>query len=282
MLTCFATQAALDEAKDGEKTAHRRTRDAQRVLERCLNKRAMLYERKDACSGRLRQLGALPQEAFTKYKDQSACARACVLALCHAPPVFLTRRTLSLVGLKTLYAKLVATNKEAKKYTHVNKKALDQYVSFSTQREQLLERKQEQEKGHAKITELIAVLDAKKDEAIERTFKQVAKYFSDVFRELVPDGRASLVMQVAEGKERLVGWFSHERVLTLCRADAGPGVARVDRYTGVAIRVSFGGTGETRLLQQLSGGQKSLVVSGHAFGVQSRRRRTDSRARRRR
>ena len=34
-------------------------------------------------------------------------------------------------------------NKELKKYSHVNKKALDQFVSFSEQKEKLLARKDE-------------------------------------------------------------------------------------------------------------------------------------------
>jgi structural maintenance of chromosome 3 (chondroitin sulfate proteoglycan 6) len=36
----------------------------------------------------------------------------------------------------------------------------------------------------------------RKDEAIERTFKGVAKNFREVFAELVPGGRGELVMQV--------------------------------------------------------------------------------------
>lgn len=43
--------------------------------------------------------------------------------------------------------------------------------------------------------ELINALDMRKDEAIERTFKGVAKHFRDVFAELVPGGRGELVMQ---------------------------------------------------------------------------------------
>jgi structural maintenance of chromosome 3 (chondroitin sulfate proteoglycan 6) len=44
---------------------------------------------------------------------------------------------------------------------------------------------------------LIENLDKKKDEAIERTFKGVAKSFSDVFNELT-GGTATLVMQKKE------------------------------------------------------------------------------------
>jgi hypothetical protein len=122
-------------------------------------------------------------------------------------------------------------------YSDVNKKAIDQYINFTEQREQLLLRKDELDKGAEAIRELIDVLDYRKCariscssmptkarpspvyqlptatgcrppirisewvwqgtrtlciaerhryEAIERTFKGVAKFFSDVFAELVP------------------------------------------------------------------------------------------------
>jgi len=45
------------------------------------------------------------------------------------------------------------------------------------------------------IADLINVLDQRKDEAIERTFKQVSKFFEEVFEKLVPAGRGKLVMQ---------------------------------------------------------------------------------------
>lgn len=45
-----------------------------------------------------------------------------------------------------------------------------------------------------KIKELISVLDQRKDESIERTFKGVARHFREVFAELVQGGHAYLVM----------------------------------------------------------------------------------------
>ncbi|KAL0460858.1 UNVERIFIED_CONTAM: Structural maintenance of chromosomes protein 3 [Sesamum latifolium] len=45
-----------------------------------------------------------------------------------------------------------------------------------------------------KIKELISVLDMRKDESIERTFKGVAKHFREVFSELVQGGHGFLVM----------------------------------------------------------------------------------------
>lgn len=42
--------------------------------------------------------------------------------------------------------------------------------------------------------ELISVLDQRKDESIERTFKGVARHFREVFAELVQGGHGYLVM----------------------------------------------------------------------------------------
>ena len=63
---------------------------------------------------------------------------------------------------------------------HVNKKALDQYMNFADQREELAQRQRENARGDEKIKQLIRTLDMKKDEAIERTFKAraFAQYYN--------------------------------------------------------------------------------------------------------
>jgi len=46
-----------------------------------------------------------------------------------------------------LFKKLEKANNELKKYSHVNKKALDQFVNFSEQQEKLRTRKEELDRG---------------------------------------------------------------------------------------------------------------------------------------
>lgn len=95
------------------------------------------------------------------------------------------------------------------------------------------------------------MLDARKDEAIERTFKQVAKNFDEVFEKLVPSGRGRLIMlkrQQDKGDDEM-------------DVDEPEEDGSVENYTGVAIRVSFKSKSNEGLrLQQLSGGQKALVA----------------------
>jgi structural maintenance of chromosome 3 (chondroitin sulfate proteoglycan 6) len=74
-------------------------------------------------------------------------------------------------GIKQLYKQLHDCNEKLKKYSHVNKKALDQYINFSDQRTELLQRKKELDDGSQAIENLIGNLDRQKDEAIIRTFR---------------------------------------------------------------------------------------------------------------
>ena len=73
-----------------------------------------------------------------------------------------------------------------------------QYTTFTKQRDELLERRDELNTSAESIEELIEVLDMRKDEAIERTFKQVSKNFTEVFEKLVPAGKGRLIMQKRE------------------------------------------------------------------------------------
>ena len=72
-----------------------------------------------------------------------------------------------------LWKKLHHCNTELKKYSHVNKKALDQFVQFSEQREKLTSRKEKLDRDYQAIVELMDVLELRKHEAIQFTFLQV-------------------------------------------------------------------------------------------------------------
>ena len=103
---------------------------------------------------------------------------------------------------KQLFKQLEKANLELKKYSHVNKKALDQFISFSEEKEKLMSRKDELDRGHKKIKDLMDVLEQRKFEAILFTFKQVSKYFMEVFKKLVPTGHGTLSI-----KHQVKKWF---------------------------------------------------------------------------
>uniref|UniRef100_T1JG50 Structural maintenance of chromosomes protein n=1 Tax=Strigamia maritima TaxID=126957 RepID=T1JG50_STRMM len=222
-------QKEMEKLKHLERDNQDKLNDDAKDLEKMTSKQSVLLKKKEDCLRKIRELGSLPSDAFDKYSHLS---------------------------LKQLFKKLEQCNHELKKYSHVNKKALDQFINFSDQKEKLMKRKEELDRGHQSITELMSVLEQRKYEAIQLTFKQVSKYFSEVFKKLVPQGHATLVMKKGDQEE---AGSSH---------DVQP-VPNVEQFTGVGIRVSFSGkTAEMREMQQLSGGQKSLVALALIFAIQ--------------
>ncbi|KAE9010354.1 Chromosome segregation protein [Phytophthora rubi] len=201
-----------------------------RRAEKVLNKRRRLIKKREDATKDIRELGTLPLSELEKFKE---------------------------LPYQDVIKQFKRRNEKLKKYNHVNKKALDQFMSFNEQRATLLERKQEIDDAHNSINDLIDVLDKRKDEAIFRTFKGVAGFFSEVFRELVPTG---------EGKMILVG-ADTSQANGVNGGDASL-ESNVDTYSGVQIKVNFRGEGDSYLMQQLSGGQKALVALAFIFAIQ--------------
>lgn len=56
----------------------------------------------------------------------------------------------------------------------MNKKALEQFVNFSERKDKLTSRKEQLDRDYQAIVELMDVLEQRKHEAIQFTFKQVS------------------------------------------------------------------------------------------------------------
>ena len=211
-----ARKAQEDLAKSMEKH--------QRRMEKSMQKKAALQNQYKICADSIRDLGVLPEEAFTKYKTTNS---------------------------EAIVKRLHKANEALKKYTSVNKKAFEQYNNFTRQRETLQERRAELDGSRKSIEELIEVLDQRKDEAIERTFKQVSKHFATVFEKLVPMGKGRLIIQRKTDRRAQAGEEEDSEEEQGRRES-------VENYTGVGISVSFNSKhDDQQRIQQLSGGQKS-------------------------
>ncbi|KAJ5123720.1 structural maintenance of chromosomes protein 3 [Penicillium atrosanguineum] len=207
----------------------------QRRMEKSMQKKAALTKQAAECASNIRDLGVLPDEAFTKYKSTDSNA---------------------------VVKKLHKTNEALKKYSHVNKKAFEQYNSFTKQRETLTTRREELDASQKSIDDLISVLDHRKDEAIERTFKQVSREFANVFEKLVPAGRGRLIIQRKTDRTA--------RPEDDVDSDDEEARQSVENYVGVGISVSFNSKhDEQQRIQQLSGGQKSLCALALVFAIQA-------------
>ncbi|KAG4101938.1 chromosome segregation protein sudA (DA-box protein sudA) [Neocallimastix lanati (nom. inval.)] len=219
---------ALETIQSELETVQNKQNKYQSKSEKYLAKRSRYIQQREESMFKIRELGVLPDEAFEKYQN---------------------------VDRSILEKKFKDAKDILKKYSHINKKAFEQYDNFTKQRNVLNYRKDELDKSAQSIANLINVLDQRKDEAIARTFKQVSKYFSEVFEKLVPAGRGQLIMlkrapnEINESQDKENSY--------------------IDQYFGVAIKVSFNSkTDEGLLIEQLSGGQKSLVALALIFSIQ--------------
>ncbi|KNE56016.1 hypothetical protein AMAG_01859 [Allomyces macrogynus ATCC 38327] len=220
----------------------RRTIDEQELaLSRLLQQRRMFLERRAEVQRNIRELGVVP-EGFRRYED---------------------------TDLATLVRTLKRTNDQLKQFAHVNKKAFEQYTNFATQKEQLEARKSELDESDQSIRNLIATLDHRKDEAIRRTFQQVAKNFERVFEELAPAGRGRLII-VRDSAPAGAGNSGNgdDDGMDVDASDLDE-EDQVATYRGISIQVSFNSKVDEGLkMQQLSGGQKSLVALALIFAIQ--------------
>ncbi|CAD5216498.1 unnamed protein product [Bursaphelenchus xylophilus] len=173
---------------------------------------------------KMNEIGIVPADALGKYRNSS---------------------------LKDLDKKLTQCMNELKKYQNVNKKALDQFVRANNQKESLTKSLEELAKNEESINNLIVALNNRKQETLTLTFRQISKNFQEVFKQLIPDGSAQLIIQKPDLPETQGSQDDDEH-----------------DFIGVAMRVSFTGAEETKEMNHLSGGQKSLVALALIFSIQ--------------
>lgn len=194
------------------------------TLEKLLNERKILIEKREESIRAIRELGSIPQDHD---------------------------RVSSLSG-KELLDHLHNVKEKLKKYQHVNKKAIDQLEEFKEKLKEFTKKKKELDDEENAIRDLVKVLDRRKHEVFTRTFKQVSTHFSEIFSRIVPGGSAELIIHENKNEENGNSRSKNE----------------IDRYGGVSIRTNFIGSGEEQLMQQLSGGQKTVVALSLIFAIQ--------------
>ena len=179
-------QGELESHRLKEREVADKIEEDAKELEKMASKQTVFQNKIEECTKKIRDLGSLPTDAFSKYKNMSQ---------------------------KQLFKQLEKANTELKKYSHVNKKALDQFISFSEEKEKLMGRKEELDRGHKKIQDLMDVLEQRKFEAILFTFKQVSKYFQEVFKKLVPQGHGTLSIK----RDKVWYFFLTEKLAVISR-----------------------------------------------------------------
>ena len=251
----------IEARRQEEQEALDEMNEATKMQDKLLNKRTMLLDTVQQKQRLIRDLGTLPRKETESYRQFAE---------------------------KQLLSKLKSVNEELKKFAAVNKKALDQYVSFNEQRTTLIERKGQLDTEKESISKLIESLDVQKEEAILRTFRGVSMHFSQVFSELVKDGKGQLVMRTSadgeqdgEGEELVEADEAAEEEKGSKKGDkksgkksssssssSGSKLSSLATFQGVQVRVSFTSSGQQFEMTQLSGGQKALVALALIFAIQ--------------
>ncbi|GBG27764.1 Structural maintenance of chromosomes protein 3 [Hondaea fermentalgiana] len=257
----------LEELKSRELERAEELRSAEELIEKLVTKARVQMDKREESTRKIRELGSLSSEELNNVG--------------------------SFRSTKALMTEIKQVNQDLQKYSHVNKKALDQFISFSDRREMLLKRKEELDRGEQSIQDLIEHLDRQKDEDIMRTFRGVAKNFREVFAELVPAGKGELAMvtrtSAAEEKERRKQMRRSAREQGNDPADvdlgeddeeeedgleaktssaSSGGIGSVDEFIGISPRVTFTDGGQQFSMRQLSGGQRALVALTLIFAIQ--------------
>lgn len=215
--------ADLQKANEEQERAVKRLEKVGKSAEKILSRKAILDSRREEVQEKVRELGVLPEEAFQQTQFEAT-------------------------SLDELLEKLNVINNDLKKYSHINKKAMEQYNTFTKEKEDLVSRKEELERSKESIDNLMISLEHQKDSAIKKSFQEVSKSFKEVFEKLVPNGVGELVMNSKEN---------------------GSDSESIDNYVGVSIQVSFNSKeDEQQRIEQLSGGQKSLCAIALILAIQ--------------
>uniref|UniRef100_F1KR06 Structural maintenance of chromosomes protein n=1 Tax=Ascaris suum TaxID=6253 RepID=F1KR06_ASCSU len=155
-------------------------------------------------------------------------------------------------SLKELDGKLSEALDHLREYKAVNEAAVYQYEEANAEWEELKRNFDQNRTDLKAIDDMLEVLDQRKYDAIELTFRQVSKEFRSVFQKLVPGGRGNIVMRMGR-----TGSGRGDR----------PNAHPVEAFVGVSMKVSFAGMAEIRDVQILSGGQKTVVALALIFAI---------------
>ncbi|AOA62269.1 Multiprotein cohesin complex subunit [Komagataella phaffii CBS 7435] len=232
----------LENINNGQRLLVNKLKSFMESSEKKLSRKLLLVNRRDQINKSIRDLGALPEEAFTEYKEYNSS---------------------ELIGL------LNKVNQGLKQFSHINKKAWDQYNSFAKKRDELVQRREELDSAKDSIEDLIQVSEQRKDEAILNTFKKLSEAFAQVFELLVPNGMARLVLEKRESIQEKEHPQSNKMNNPGHFENDGDNEPDIETYSGVSISVSFNSKGdEQQRIEQLSGGQKSLCAIALIFAIQ--------------
>ena len=127
------------------------------------------------------------------------------------------------------------------------------------------DRSKELDESKTSIQNLIVKLKQQKVAAVDSTFENVSRNFTEVFEQLVPRGKAKLVIHRSSDARDDDVDAENDTAMT----GDDDGTQTESMYTGVSISVSFNSKKNEQLhVEQLSGGQKTVCAVALILAIQ--------------
>jgi len=235
-------------------------KEKESVVKKCQKVMDEAQKTDDGLSNELSNFDAREEELMRKREEQEkkkseANDRMTKIAIASADRELLKYNKMDVPTLRKELAKI---NEALGAFGSINQKAVDTFTTFKDQAEQLEETHESFKDTRGKIDDFISTMDRKKDETLYKSFGKINTEFKQTFQELVPRGKAKLVLTTMPKEE--VEQYEKEQGLTM---------SRTDKWKGVTIKVSFSGKEDSYYtMQQLSGGQKTVVALAFIFAIQ--------------
>ncbi|ODV92163.1 hypothetical protein CANCADRAFT_42779 [Tortispora caseinolytica NRRL Y-17796] len=231
-------------AQDAEQGITKSLEELEKTLKGNMAHRGLLISRKNEVSERLRNVGLVPEDRLATYRNTSSDELVQIL-----------RKEREIL----------------KNMVNVNQNAFDKYTSFMRQQEGLEARCEEITRSRLAIDELLPVLEKKRSHAFSSSYAVISENFSKLFTKLVPNGKATMELlskkdSHSSAKHDNNSPDDNDFDLDM---DDNSDAAEDEEYAGVKISVSFNcSEDEQMLIEQISGGQKTLTALVLIFAIQ--------------
>ncbi|CCE91746.1 cohesin subunit SMC3 TDEL_0D01620 [Torulaspora delbrueckii] len=231
-------ESLLEKANSQQAQLLKKLETFQKDAEKSMVKKTTLASRREELQRKIREVGLLAEEALNSFSNLSS---------------------------EELLRKLNAVNEDISGLKNVNKKAFENFKKFHEKKLELEDRSKELDESKTSIQNLIVKLKQQKVAAVDSTFENVSRNFTEVFEQLVPRGKAKLVIHRSSDARDDDVDAENDTAMT----GDDDGTQTESMYTGVSISVSFNSKKTRQLhVEQLSGGQKTVCAVALILAIQ--------------
>ncbi|MEN2496683.1 MAG: Structural maintenance of chromosomes protein 3 [Marteilia pararefringens] len=168
-----------------------------------------------------------------------------------------------------IYDEISQINEKLKENEHIKYNITEQPSHYMQKKAKIEQDLVQLEKEKESIDKLGETVEREKTNSIYITFKKISYYFTEIFSRLVPEGKGSVVIKsvdkmIGESQNSIPSQTQQQTQAF----DSGVELPPIDSIRGIGVKVSFEKGEEVQNIDQLSGGQKSIVALALIFSIQ--------------